>query len=97
VYIVVSRYQKEGQNHSLLTANETLGNVATLKYLGTIVINQNSIHKEMKIRLNSGNDCYHSAWRRLSPSLLSKNYKIKIPQNHNFTCCFVWVWNMVSH
>ena len=32
----------------------------------------------------------------LSPTLLSKDIKIKI-QNSNFVCCFVWVWNLVAH
>jgi len=30
-------------------------------YLGTIVINQNYIHKEIKSRLSSWNTCCHSA------------------------------------
>ena len=48
------------------------------KYLGTTLINQNSIEEEIKSRLKSGNACYHSVQNLLSSSLLSKNLKIKI-------------------
>ena len=49
-----------------------------LQYLGTTVTNENSIQKEIKSRLQSGNACYH--WvQDLSPSgVLSKNRKIRI-------------------
>ena len=40
--------------------------------------NQNFIQEEIKSRLKSGNDCYHSVQNLLSASLLSKNLKIKI-------------------
>ena len=40
--------------------------------------NQNSIHEEIKSRLNSGNACYHSVLNILSSTLVSKNLKIKI-------------------
>ena len=46
-------------------------------YLGTTLVNQNSIQEEIKSRLESGNACYHSAQNLLSSSLLSKNLKIK--------------------
>jgi len=42
-----------------------------------------------------GNVCYHSV-QNLSSRLLSRNLHQNI-QNYNFTCCFVWVWNLVSH
>jgi hypothetical protein len=48
-----------------------------MKYLGTIVTNQNSIHKEIK-RLNVGSTCYCSVQSLLSFHLLSKNEEIKI-------------------
>jgi len=38
----------------------------------------NSIQKEIKSHMKSGNDCYHSVQNLLSCSLLSKNIKIEI-------------------
>ena len=40
--------------------------------------NQNSIQQEIKIKLKSGNACYHSVQNLLSSIVLSKNLKIKI-------------------
>ena len=48
------------------------------KYLGTNLTNQNSIPKEIRSRLRSGNACYHSVQNLLSSRFLSKNLKIKI-------------------
>jgi len=52
--------------------------VEEFKYLGTTLTKQNSIQEEIKSRLKSGNACYHSVQKLLSPSFLSKNVKIKI-------------------
>jgi hypothetical protein len=52
--------------------------VATFKYLGTTLTNQNDIRDEIKSRLNSGNDCYYSVQNHLSSHLISKNIEIKI-------------------
>jgi len=52
--------------------------VEEFKYLGTTLINQNSIQEEIKRRLKLGNACYHSVQNLLTFSLLSKNLKIKI-------------------
>jgi hypothetical protein len=46
-------------------------------YLGTIVTDQNCIHKDIKSRLNLGNACYHSVQSHLSVSS-QKNLHIKI-------------------
>jgi hypothetical protein len=40
-------------------------------------VNQNSIHEDIKSRLQSGNACYHSVQNLLSSSLLSKSINIK--------------------
>jgi hypothetical protein len=42
------------------------------------VTNQNLVQQEIKMRLNSGNDCYHSVLNILFSRLLWKNVKIKI-------------------
>jgi len=41
-------------------------------------MNQNSIHEEIKCRLQSGNACFYLMQNHLSSSLLSKNIKVKI-------------------
>ena len=46
-------------------------------YLGATHTNLNSIHKEIKSRLKTGNACYHMVQNLLSSSFLSKNMKIK--------------------
>jgi len=52
--------------------------VEEFKYLRTTLTNQNSIQKEIKSRLKSGNACYHSLQNILSSSLPSKKLKINI-------------------
>ena len=48
------------------------------KYLGTTLINQNSIQEEIKSGQKLGNACYYSVQNLPSSRLLSKNLKIKI-------------------
>jgi hypothetical protein len=74
----MSRDQNEGQNGNIRVGNKSFETVEQFKYLGTTLTNQNYIHEEIKIKLKSGNACYHSVQKLLSPSLLSKNVKIKI-------------------
>jgi hypothetical protein len=56
---IMSDHQITGQNHTKV-ANKSFENVEMLKYLGTMITNQNYIHKEIKSRLNSGNACYRA-------------------------------------
>jgi hypothetical protein len=77
-YMIMSRHPNSGQNQNIRRANESFGNVATFKCLGTTLTNQNDIHDEIKRRLNSGNACYHSVQNLLSSLLISKILKIKI-------------------
>jgi hypothetical protein len=58
--MIMSRHQNAEQSHNLLISNKFFENVAEFKYLGTILANQNDIHKEIKSRLNSGKACYDS-------------------------------------
>jgi hypothetical protein len=57
--------------------NSSFERVKEFEYLGTTLINENSIQEEVKNRLKLGNACYHLAQNLLSSSLLSKNLKIK--------------------
>jgi hypothetical protein len=74
-YMVMSRHENAGQNHSLLTDNKCFVDVAKFKYLGTWVTNESCIHEEIKRRLSSGDACYHSVQSLLSSRLLFKNLK----------------------
>ena len=48
--------------------------VRTLKYLGSVLTNQNSFHKAIKYRFKAGNSCYYS----LKNTLVFSNSKIEI-------------------
>jgi hypothetical protein len=76
--MIMSRYPNSGQKQNVRIANESFENVATFKYMGTTLTNQNDIHDEIRSRLNSGNACYYSVQNLLSSRLISKNLKIKI-------------------
>jgi hypothetical protein len=89
-YMLPSRQQNVGQNRDIQLPNRSFENVSQFKYLGTTVTQQNLIHEEIKRRLKSGNDCYHSAQNLLSSRLLSKNSKIRIYKT-NLSCGSVWV------
>jgi hypothetical protein len=77
-YMVMSRDQNVGQNGNTQIGNKSSETVEQFKYLGTTLMNQNSIHEELKNRPKSRNACYHSVQNLLSSSLLSENVKIKI-------------------
>jgi hypothetical protein len=70
--------QNAGRNHSIKNDNSSFESVEESKYLGTNLKNQNSIQKDVKHRLKSGNDCYYWVQNLLSSRLLSKNLKIRI-------------------
>ena len=89
--MVMSRDQNAGRNHSVRIDNNTYERVEEFKYLGTTLTNKNSIPKEIKSRLRSGNACYHSVQNLLSSSLLSKNLKIKIYRTIILPVVFVWM------
>ena len=62
--MVMSRDRNAGRIHSVRIDNNTLESVEEFKYLGTTLTNQNSIEKEIKSRLSSGNVCYHSVHQK---------------------------------
>jgi len=80
-YMVMSRDQNAGRSHNIKFYNISFESVEEFKYLGTTSTNQNSVPKEIKSRLKSGNGCYHSVQNILSSSLLPKNKKIKTYNN----------------
>jgi hypothetical protein len=57
--------------------NRWFENVAQFKYLGTTITNENLIQEEIKMRLNSGNACYHSVQNLLSSRLLFKTLTLE--------------------
>jgi hypothetical protein len=89
-YMVKSRDQHAGKNHSIKISNKSFETVEQFRYLGKRLTNQNFIHEEIKTRLQSGNACYPSVWSLPSSSLLHKNMKTQIYRNI-FTCCSVCV------
>jgi L-lactate utilization protein LutC len=72
-YMITSRHTNSGQNQNIRIANGLFENVATFKYFGTTLTNQNDIHDEIESKLNSGNTCYYSFHNLLSSRLISKN------------------------
>jgi hypothetical protein len=56
--MIVSCHPNSGQNQNIRIANESFEKVPKVKYLEMTLKNQNDIHGEIKIRLNSGNACY---------------------------------------
>ena len=72
------RDQNAERSHNMKIDIRSFAMVVEFKYLGTTLTYQNSIQKEIKRRLKSGNACYHSVQSLLSSSLLPKNLKIKI-------------------
>jgi hypothetical protein len=76
--MVMSGDQNAGRSQSMKIDNSSFERLEEFKYLGKTLTNQNSVLKEIKSRLKSEYACYHSAQNLLSPSLLSKNLKIKI-------------------
>jgi hypothetical protein len=77
---IKSRRRNTGTNKNNIAkrVDKLFGNMATFKYLGVTVTDRNDIHEEIKIRLNSGNSCYHSVQNLSCFRFLSKSLKIKI-------------------
>jgi hypothetical protein len=76
--VIMSCHLNFGQNQNIRIANESFESVATFKYLGTTLTNQNDTHDEIKSRLYLGNACYYSVQNLLSSRLITKELKMKI-------------------
>jgi hypothetical protein len=76
--MLMPRSHNIGQKRSIKIANRYFEDVARFKKLGTTLIDQNCMHKEIKSRLNSGNACYHSVQSLLSSIFLCRKFKVKI-------------------
>jgi hypothetical protein len=74
-YMLVSHNQTVNQNWDIKISNRSFENVSQFKYVRTTITNQNLIQEEIRMRLNSGNACYHSAQSLMSFRLLSKRNK----------------------
>jgi hypothetical protein len=74
--MLMSICQKAGQRHTIQLVNRSFEGEVKFKYSGTTLIDQTYMHEENKIRLNSGNACYHSDQKLLSYSVLSRNVNI---------------------
>jgi hypothetical protein len=94
-FMVVSRHHNVGKYHNLPTVNEYFRNVR--KFSSMCKRHQNRIRDEIKSRLNSGNICYDSVQNLLPSRLISENINSVNSQNYDFTCCFAWVCNLISH
>jgi len=54
-YMVISQDQNTRCSHNIKTDNNSFERVEQFKYLGTILMNQNSIQEEIKSRVMLGN------------------------------------------
>ena len=65
-------------NEHIRIGSNSYEKVKNVKYLRSLLTNQNSIQEEIKCRLKAGNSRYYSVQTTMSSRLLSKNLKIKI-------------------
>jgi len=59
-YMVMSRVRNAGRSQNIKTDNNSFERMEEFKHMGTISTNPTSILGEIKIRMKSGNACYHS-------------------------------------
>jgi len=90
----MSRDQNAGVGHIIKNENSFFEKMEGNKYLGTNLMNKNSIQEEITSRFKSGNAGYFSVQNVLSSSLLSRNINIKIYRSIIFPVvlygCEIW-------
>jgi hypothetical protein len=92
-YMLMSPCQKAGQKHGIKIVNRSFEYVAKFRYFGTPLTDQNCMHKEIKIRLNSGIACYCSVQSLLSSCLLPRNVKAEIYKTIILSILYVFeIW-----
>jgi len=96
MYMGMSWYQNAGQIHSIKTDNKSFERVEQFRYLGAMLMNQNSIQEEIKSRLTPRNTCYHSVQNLLSSSFPSRNIKIKMQRTIILPVILYWceAWSL---
>ena len=62
------KIRMQDKNHNTRINNSSSERAEQLKYLETILTNQNSIQEEYRRRMKAGNACYHSVQNLLSSS-----------------------------
>jgi hypothetical protein len=75
--VIISRHPNSGQNKNIRIANESFENEVKFKYFGTTLENENDIHYEINIRLNSGNFCVIQS-KIFSSFLILNKLQIKV-------------------
>jgi hypothetical protein len=84
------------KSQHMCRGNNKFERVEHFTCLGTSLMNQNSIHEEIKCRLQAGNACYYLLQNLLSSSLLSKNKNIKVKIYRTIILPFVFPMKLVS-
>ena len=71
-------FKKETRTDNLNIANSYLEQVKQFKYLGSIIINDNSIEEEIKERMALGKNAYFANQKCLKSKLVTKRSKLKL-------------------
>ena len=74
----MSRDKNAERSHNIKIDNSSFERAEEFRFLGKALTYQNTIQKEIKSRLKSGNTCCRSVQDPFSSSLLSSNLKIKV-------------------
>jgi hypothetical protein len=77
-HMVMCRDWNAGQSCTIRIDNSSFERVEEVRYLGTNLMDENSIQEETKSRLKSGNACYYLVHNVLYSTFLSKNFQIKV-------------------